>query len=128
MTDLQDMAGQPLWAEPVESVLARTSSASNGLSAAEAARRLATEGPNRLPEPPRRTALQRLLAQFKNLLILVLLAAAAITCAARPLHRYRGHSGRGCRQHADRLLPGRWQGRRQALEALRGHAGAARGR
>ncbi|MCG6114719.1 MAG: HAD-IC family P-type ATPase [Mesorhizobium sp.] len=79
MTDLQDMAGRPPWAEPVESALARTGSGSNGLSAAEAARRLAAEGPNRLPEPPRRTALQRLLAQFKNLLILVLLAAAAIT-------------------------------------------------
>ena len=79
MDDLQDMAGRPLWAEPVERALARTGSDSNGLSAAEAARRLEAEGPNRLPKPPRRTALQRLVAQFKNLLILVLMAAAAIT-------------------------------------------------
>ena len=52
-----------------------------GLSEAEAARRLARHGPNRLPEAPRRGALRRFLGQFRNLLIYVLLGAAAATLA-----------------------------------------------
>jgi len=79
MNDLKDVAGRPYWAEPAESALARAGSNRKGLSEAEAARRLEAEGPNRLPEPPRRTALQRLVAQFNNLLILVLIGAAVIT-------------------------------------------------
>jgi magnesium-transporting ATPase (P-type) len=51
----------------------------SGLSPGEAARRLASQGPNRLPEPPRRSALRRLLSQFNNVLIYVLLFAASIT-------------------------------------------------
>lgn len=50
-----------------------------GLSASEAKDRLACVGPNSLPQAKRRSAVQRLLAQFKNILILVLLAAAVIT-------------------------------------------------
>jgi magnesium-transporting ATPase (P-type) len=50
-----------------------------GLSAAEAATRLETHGPNRLPEPPRRSALLRFLLQFHNVLIYVLLGSALIT-------------------------------------------------
>jgi magnesium-transporting ATPase (P-type) len=54
---------------------------SAGLSADEAAARLDTYGPNRLPEPPRRSAVLRLLLQFHNVLIYVLLASALITAA-----------------------------------------------
>lgn len=50
-----------------------------GLDSTEAARRLAQYGPNRLPEPARRSAWRRLLEQFNNILILVLLAAGLIT-------------------------------------------------
>jgi magnesium-transporting ATPase (P-type) len=50
-----------------------------GLDDREAARRLERFGPNRLPEAPPRSALLRFLAQFENLLIQVLLGAAAIT-------------------------------------------------
>ena len=50
-----------------------------GLSSAEAGRRLASHGPNRLPEPPRRGPLRRFLAQFNNLLIHVLLGAGLLT-------------------------------------------------
>jgi len=56
-------------------------SSATGLSQAEAERRLAETGPNRLPEPPQRSPLRRLLAQFQNVLIYVLLAAAGITAA-----------------------------------------------
>ena len=50
-----------------------------GLSGEEAARRLARHGPNRLAEAAPPTLLQRLLRQFNNLLLYVLIAAAAIT-------------------------------------------------
>jgi magnesium-transporting ATPase (P-type) len=50
-----------------------------GLSAIEAAARLTAYGHNKLPEPKRRAALMRFLSQFHNILIYVLLAAAAIT-------------------------------------------------
>ena len=53
----------------------------NGLDSAEAASRLAALGPNRLPAPRRRSAALRLVLQFHNPLIYVLLAAGAITLA-----------------------------------------------
>jgi len=52
-----------------------------GLSESEAARRLAEHGPNRLPQTARRSVLMRFLLQFKNLLIYVLLGAAAMAAA-----------------------------------------------
>ncbi|HEY0488904.1 MAG TPA: HAD-IC family P-type ATPase [Telluria sp.] len=50
-----------------------------GLAAQEAARRLAVSGPNALAPPQRRAPWRRLLAQFHNVLIYVLLGAAATT-------------------------------------------------
>jgi len=50
-----------------------------GLSAAEAARRLAEAGPNQLPAAPRESLLWRFCKQFNDVLIYVLLAAAGIT-------------------------------------------------
>ncbi|WP_206453908.1 cation-transporting P-type ATPase [Aurantimonas marina] len=50
-----------------------------GLSTVEAAARLERYGPNALPEPPRRGPLARLLAQFNNLLIYVLIASGIVT-------------------------------------------------
>jgi len=50
-----------------------------GLSAGEAQRRLLESGPNRLPEASRRSGTMRLLLQFHNPLIYVLLAAAVVT-------------------------------------------------
>ena len=49
-----------------------------GLDAAEAARRLAAYGPNRLPEGKKRGPLMRLLSQFNNVLVYVLLGAGFI--------------------------------------------------
>ncbi len=50
-----------------------------GLSGAEAARRLSELGPNRLPAPPKRSAILRFLAHFHNVLIYVLIASAVVT-------------------------------------------------
>ena len=52
-----------------------------GLTEAEAQQRLERFGPNRLPQESGPGPLRRLLAQFHNLLIYVLLAAAAVTTA-----------------------------------------------
>ena len=68
-----------VWAEEAPDVLKALETEAEGLSAAEAARRLEAHGPNALPEPPRPSALARLARQFNNLLILVLIAAAGIT-------------------------------------------------
>jgi len=62
-----------------ERVLQELDANTDGLDEAEVQRRLATYGPNRLPEPPRRSALVRFLLHFHNILIYVLLGAAAIT-------------------------------------------------
>ena len=50
-----------------------------GLSRAEAASRLASVGPNQLPSRATRGPLRRFLAQFHNVLLYLMLAAAAIT-------------------------------------------------
>ncbi len=50
-----------------------------GLTTSEAEERLAAHGPNRLPEAKSRGPLLRFLAQFNNVLIQVLLAAAVVT-------------------------------------------------
>lgn len=61
-----------------DDVLDALGSGRQGLTAAEAERRLAEHGPNRLAAVRQRGALQRFLAQLDNLLIYVLLAAAAL--------------------------------------------------
>ncbi|GAA0682177.1 cation-transporting P-type ATPase [Marinobacterium maritimum] len=62
-----------------EDVLDTLHSNANGLSSAEAAGRLEAHGPNRLPEAARRSPLIRILLQFHNILIYVLLGSAVIT-------------------------------------------------
>lgn len=49
-----------------------------GLTTDEAARRLARDGPNRLPPPTRRSAWLRFLLQFHNVLIYMMLASAVV--------------------------------------------------
>ena len=65
--------------ETAEAVLAEVQSTKEGLNAAEAAKRLSENGQNKLDEPPKKTLLARFLEQFKNPMILVLLAAAVVS-------------------------------------------------
>ena len=65
--------------EPEAVLRAFESSVAEGLTDNEAKSRLAEFGKNEIPEPPRRSALMRLLSQFHNVLIYVLLVAAVIT-------------------------------------------------
>ena len=66
-------------AAAADDILTAVETSAEGLSSGEARRRLAAHGANRLPEPPKRSALLRFLGQFHNILIYVLLAAAVIT-------------------------------------------------
>lgn len=67
------------YAVDVEAALDTLHADTNGLSRDEAAVRLETYGPNRLPEPAKRSVLIRFLLHFHNILIYVLLGSAAIT-------------------------------------------------
>ncbi|ADE13089.1 cation-transporting P-type ATPase [Sideroxydans lithotrophicus] len=70
----------PVWHSlPAQDALAALEASHDGLSSAEAAKRLQQYGPNRLTPPPRRGPLMRFLLQFHNVLIYVLLAAAFVT-------------------------------------------------
>jgi Ca2+-transporting ATPase len=60
-------------------VLATLGSTANGLSAEEAAQRLAANGPNELKEGKRIKPWEVFLAQFKSLLIWILMSAALIS-------------------------------------------------
>ena len=62
-----------------DEVLERLSAERDGLSSAEAERRLAEVGPNRLPQPPKDGLLKRFFKHFHDILIYILIAAAGIT-------------------------------------------------
>lgn len=62
----------------------------DGLTAAEAAIRLAQYGPNRLREKKKKTTLQRFLSQFKDVMILILIAAAIVSFAMLCVEISRG--------------------------------------
>ena len=70
-----DMALTEIHAKTAEACLEGLAATPDGLTAAEAARRLAEHGPNRLPETRARGPFTRFLTQFHNVLIYVLLMA-----------------------------------------------------
>ncbi len=70
-----------LWAMTAAAALAHLESSHQGLAAAEAQKRLDRFGPNRLLEKPPRPVWLKFVDQFKNLLVLVLIAAAALAGA-----------------------------------------------
>jgi P-type Ca2+ transporter type 2C len=64
---------------PADEALAQLSSSKKGLTSEEAASRLETYGPNKIPEGAKRSWLLLLLKQFKSLLIGILAIAALIS-------------------------------------------------
>jgi Ca2+-transporting ATPase len=72
-------ADHPWHTEPVDAVLRRLDTSTAGLTHAEAARRLAEHGPNELQALARASAWHTLLAQFKNVLIVILLVATLLS-------------------------------------------------
>ncbi len=83
MTELPPVSKHPLgeaWhSQSAEDVLAHLDSSAIGLSAQEAAQRLAANGPNELKEGKRISPLQIFLGQFKSLIIWILIAAGVIS-------------------------------------------------
>ena len=78
--DSPGTAGTRPWhALPVDKVLNALGTSHKGLTGAEAAERAARYGLNQLPPPRARSGLERLLIQFHNVLIYVLLCAGLIT-------------------------------------------------
>ena len=79
-SDSAESGGRRPWhALAADEVLAALDTSRKGLSQADAAERAARYGMNRLPPPPARSAWRRLLLQFHNVLIYVLLSAGLIT-------------------------------------------------
>jgi Ca2+-transporting ATPase len=74
-------AAQPWHTLDAAEVLARMASSTLGLSTEEARRRLAAHGPNELDRPEGASAWRTLAAQFTNVLVLILLAAAVVSAA-----------------------------------------------
>ncbi len=80
--------------QTAEECLITLGAADSGLTSDDATQRLAEYGPNHLPEEPRRPALVRFLLHFHNVLMYVLLGAAAVgvqlspagTLPLRPAH------------------------------------------
>lgn len=68
-------------AQSPDDVLDTLSTGRSGLTTDEAARRHAESGPNRLPDPPKPSAILRFLSHFHNVLIYVLIASALMTAA-----------------------------------------------
>ncbi len=79
LTEADTLPWHARTAEAVAAAMAVTPAA--GLSEDEAARRLVRHGPNALPEGKQRGPLRIFLSQFSDVMILVLLAAAAISMA-----------------------------------------------
>ena len=81
MTDSQETAPRAPHTLTGAGALKALAAHREGLSANEAARRLEQHGPNRLPQPARRSPLLRFLAHFHNVLIYVLIGSAVVTAA-----------------------------------------------
>ena len=68
------------YSKPLDEVISELhSSRSEGLSGAQAEERLAQYGPNRLRAKKKKSNLQRFLEQFKDVMILILIAAAVVS-------------------------------------------------
>ena len=67
------------YTQSAEALLLATHSSPQGLSSVEAEKRLKEHGPNRLKEAPKPTLLARFFEQLKDPMLIILLAAAAVS-------------------------------------------------
>ncbi|WP_161980785.1 cation-translocating P-type ATPase [Streptococcus sp. S784/96/1] len=77
---------QAYYTQTEEAVLEALQTTKKGLTSDEAAKRLATYGHNELDEGEKRTIWQKFLDQFKDLMILILLGAAALSVVTEGMH------------------------------------------
>ena len=76
---------QETYQQSAQDVLASLHSSPSGLTAEEATARLDRHGPNKLQEAPKATLLQRFFQQLKDPMLLILMAAAAVSAATNAL-------------------------------------------
>jgi Mg2+-importing ATPase len=76
---MSDPSTDAFWCRPLDTLLAETQSRAAGLTAAEAAERLARVGPNAVVEAPRRRLALKVAKRFAEPLVAILLVAAAIS-------------------------------------------------
>jgi len=81
LSGTQDASQEPQWhaMEPAEAIAALHVSVPRGLSDEEATSRLSVHGPNEIQEAKKEAAWKLLLDQFKETLILILIAAAVVS-------------------------------------------------
>ena len=70
-----------IYRQSVEEVLEELKTTDKGLTQREAAARQEKYGPNKLKEAAKATALQRFFKQLKDPMLIILLAAAAVSAA-----------------------------------------------
>lgn len=68
-----------MYRKKIEDVLSQCGTSMQGLSTVEAEARLKTNGPNKLQEAKKKTFFQKFLAQFKDILILILLVSCVVS-------------------------------------------------
>lgn len=79
MAHLADKAKPAFWQLPITALQEQLNSSADGLSSSEAAARLARFGPNLIHGERKRALLLQFLAKFRNPLVIILLAASAIS-------------------------------------------------
>ena len=74
----KEQLSQAFYAQEAQHVLEEMQTDANGLTNDEAQKRLSEYGPNELEEGKKKSMVQKFFEQFKDLMIIVLLAAAII--------------------------------------------------
>ncbi len=76
-----ELGGRTFWSASLDELLAATAATTEGLSPEEAARRLAADGPNTIEVAQALRGLRLFLAQFRSPIVLILVAATALSMA-----------------------------------------------
>ena len=83
---LKEQKRQAFYTQSPEEVFEALSTSKKGLTTEEATKRLETFGRNELEEGEKRTLFQKFVDQFKDLMIIILLAAAALSVVTEGMH------------------------------------------
>jgi len=76
-----ELSGRAFWSASLEELLAATAATTEGLPSEEAAHRLARDGPNTIEVAQAHRGLRLFLAQFRSPIVLILVAATALSMA-----------------------------------------------
>lgn len=83
---MKEQKRQAFYTQSPEEVFEALSTSKKGLTTEEATKRLETFGRNELEEGEKRTLFQKFVDQFKDLMIIILLAAAALSIVTEGMH------------------------------------------